>query len=904
MMSIDKKLISKRYYETLIEGIENVHPIQILGNMYLDEQQEEVSELSFIRFAQGEVYFHNRDYEAAIFKWENISNELEPWAKKNMADAYFELALLSTAEDIYKLIQTDSDVLKTEVLLQLFRIYVARGKLDLAVEKIKEAVSFNPDYRNVTEIAKEFFEEHQDWKNAIELAVNESVRTGDLAWFDTLLSYVEQERMKKTEPNYFNEALVELFKLDLAKFERLSGAFWNNYRNGDLYISWIKEFNQILLYLESGNDHTWRDLSALYNDTYFEFINGKYLIRELAHLIPNHLANWVKITDSKYALIAAASTLAWSEIFTNSIDPSTLNTAENIVNRSARYHDGLDDGFKLFESVISWAKINGIEIGKRFEWMVHELLDLRASNVLITGVDGNSKSNFINAVLEENVMNESISSTVMFKDDEFIEMKEITDEGIRAISDFSDAENITQTMILCKKPISFLYEHEIAFIDTPPITGLNRFKNDAFQYLQLADSLLFVLNPDTSFTEEELEIVVKIRDQASELPIHFLLNGMGANELTQEIFDNTVSRVNTYFPKSKVFAYSGHDDQYALSSFLKAMNNSRELEEERIAKVQHYVRKTIKYLLERRVEIENGYIESIKWNENLVTKINGATHQLSDLEEEKTRIIKRSFTKIKDDIKQGLFEDIPKILGSCSELITEDSEFAKIHIKLNDEMNHRISKHIEEAVMPRFERAINHWIVEANNEFEQGQGFLNEMSKGFNDLYEEDKLVLACDFRVLDDWRRDADRMTRGSVQLEKVNILNRFSPSQFLLKSAGKLLGALQQNNAMLHNKYKQFVENEDYSGVADTISNQFFHGFELFEKALDRDISMFFSHPLAELKAAMDESLKEIEEHKESLNEMRTNPETYRDPITLFQLKLLQIEWMTSAGEGAYQY
>ena len=82
-----------------------------------------------------------------------------------MADAYFELELLSTAEDIYQSIHTESDILKTEVLLQLFSLYIEQGKLERAVEVIKEAVILNPDYSEVTEIARSFFEEYQDWNN-------------------------------------------------------------------------------------------------------------------------------------------------------------------------------------------------------------------------------------------------------------------------------------------------------------------------------------------------------------------------------------------------------------------------------------------------------------------------------------------------------------------------------------------------------------------------------------------------------------------------------------------------------------------------------------------------------------------------------------------------------------------
>lgn len=903
-MTIDEQLIGKSYYKMLVEGKENIHPIKALGELYVEEQKKAISDLSFIRFAQGEIYFQNYDYETAIFKWENINNELEPWAKKNMADAYFELEILTTAEELYRSIQTDSDVLKMEVLLQLFSTYVALGKLDFAVEAIKEAVSFNPDYRDVTSIAKEFFEKHQDWKNAIELAVNESVRTRDLVWFDILQIYVEQGKAKKAEPNYFNEALVTLFKEDLAKFERLAVSLWNHYRNGDLYFAWIKEFNHILLHLEGGSSHSWKELSAVYYDTYFELINGKYLIREISHLIPNHLSNWVKMADSAYSSIAAASALAWGEIFPSSIEHSAINLAENKMGQMMHYGNGLEDGFELFKTIVSWARKNGIEIGHRFQWMVKELLDLNAPYLLIAGAAGNEKSDFINQLLGERVIDDSISTTVMFKDDAAVEIQEITDEGEREISQLSDVSDNLQTVILYKKPAPFLREKQLAFIDTPGVTGLNRFRNEVFQYLQLADSLLFVLNANHAFTEEELEIVVKIREQAPDLPIHFLLNGIDANELEQEVIDRATSKVNTYFSKARLFAYSGHDDQLEpLAHFLESITNHENLEEKRTSKVQHYIRKTIKFLLERRVEMENGFIESIKWNDEMVTKLTGATNQLRDLEEDKARIMKRSFTKIKDEIKLQLMEDIPELLKESSNLIQEDSDFGKIHIQLNTEMNNRICHHMDEKIMPSFHKVIHQWIDEASDEFSGAQEFLNEMGAGFNDLYEEDKLILACDFKVLDDWRRDAERMTRGKVQIENINILNRFTPSQFILKSAGRLLGAIQPNNPMLHNKYKQFIENEDYSEVASEVADQFFQPFDLFEKSIDRDVSMFFNPPFAELQETVNESAGLIESSKQSLKEIRENPELYRDPITLFQLKLIQQEWMTDVREETYQ-
>lgn len=81
-MSLEKQLTEKQYYSMFINEHEVVHPIRVLGDAYQEEMQKGIPDLSYIRFAQGEVYFHNRDFETAIFKWGNIINELEPWAQK------------------------------------------------------------------------------------------------------------------------------------------------------------------------------------------------------------------------------------------------------------------------------------------------------------------------------------------------------------------------------------------------------------------------------------------------------------------------------------------------------------------------------------------------------------------------------------------------------------------------------------------------------------------------------------------------------------------------------------------------------------------------------------------------------------------------------------------------------
>lgn len=74
---------------------------------------------------------------------------------KNIADAYFELNQLSFAENIYTSITTDNKILMTEIRLQLLSLYIEQNNFDSA-GVIKEAVSLNPDYPNVTKLPVPF----------------------------------------------------------------------------------------------------------------------------------------------------------------------------------------------------------------------------------------------------------------------------------------------------------------------------------------------------------------------------------------------------------------------------------------------------------------------------------------------------------------------------------------------------------------------------------------------------------------------------------------------------------------------------------------------------------------------------------------------------------------------------
>ncbi|MEX3623171.1 dynamin family protein [Viridibacillus arvi] len=913
-MRLEKQLIKKIYYETFLIENETHPPLQILGEVYLNEQKNEISDGSYIRFAQGEFYYHHQDFESAIFKWEKVSNELAPWAQKNIADAYFELNQLSVAENVYTSITTDNKILMTEIILQLLSLYIEQNNINSAFAVIKEAVSLNPDYPNVTTIARSFYEEQQDFDSAVELAVNELIRTESLPWFEVLKEYIDNGFTKNISPDYFYQVLVTLNNVDQVQFTQIVSSLWHSYKNEQNYLLWLQTINEFFLQIEIHSSDIWNKISSLYEETYFELIQGQYMLNQLHDIIPNLLTNWLKVVNPSHSVFPSSAVLAWNEIFPSKIDSEHLKHAENLLTYSINHVNGLEYSLHLFESITQWAQKNDLEMSNRFRWLVEELVDLRTNRILVTGTSGNGKASFINSILGENILENSTSNVVVFKNESHTEINAITDSTITTTEDFSDYQTMMslqrqtygdRACVEFKLPCKFLNKNKLTFVVTPSFNRNNDNRDETFEYLNSVDELLFVLNADSPFTDKERDILLSIREHTPNLQIHFLLNKIDniySEAEIKRVLHDTQMRINAYFPNASIFPYSSlytnRQQLNDLTEFIHFNFNHKNIDTERTKKLLFFIRKTIKYLLDKRVEMENSIVDSIKWNEDMLVKLNGFINNLAALEKEKIQLITESYRTMKYEIANDLTENIPKILQSCSDLISEESDFGQIDIELNTAMNERVQKYLEQTVLPNLSRSMQNWIAISNNEFLQSQSYLEEISEGLNSLCGDNRIQLECDFKVLDDWHRDTDRMTTR-IQMEEVNILRRFTPAQFLLKSAGKLFGVLPKNNAMLYNKYKQYLENEDYTDVTASIINKFFLQFELFENAQERDINMFFRNPYNALEQAVENIHIEIQEKQDTLLIMKSNPEVYHDSITLFELRLRQCEVILNIGD-----
>ncbi|MEH6979108.1 dynamin family protein, partial [Bacillus pseudomycoides] len=712
------------------------------------------------------------------------------------------------------------------------------------------------------------------------------------------------------KPKYFYEALKVLYTIDSVQFKQLVSSLWKIYQDESTYLLWIQTINHLFLHVEVDSYDSWDEIVTLYQDTYCELITGQYLMHELQELIPDLLTNWFSLTKAEHSLFVSAATLAWNEISPKSLDTLLVKSAETLLSSSKIDNTvDLDKVSNLFETIVVWAEKNDVDLGHSFTWLVRELSDLNVQQVVVTGTNDDSKSSFINSILGESILKNSPGAAIIFKDNAQTEITELTDLTIKTTSNLDEFYEMMavppkseseQKCIEFKLPCRFLRKNKFSFIVTPGFDGNGNKENTNLEYLHATDNLLYVLNTSSPLLDEEIDTLLYIREQIPTLQVHFVLNTIDtifSDETANTMLNKTESKIRVHFPNARVFPYSSLEESSGqlsdLTESITSNFNNRNIETERTEKLLWFIQKTITYLLNERVQLENTLVRSIRWNKHILVKLNGFINNLTAIEKDKTRSITDSYRLTKDEIIHDLHDQIPELLQSCSDLVHEDSDFKQVPEELNAAMNERIQKHLQQMILPKFTQSIQEWIEKVHNEFIQSQSYLDEMSETFNKLYEEERMKLPCDFQLLDDWRRDVARMT-NRIKVDDVNILLRFTPTQFLLKSAGKLFGNMQKNQSMLYNKYKNYIETEDYTDVTTTISEQFFLQFELFESALERDIMMFFKEPLSILKQTVEAAHLEINEDENALTKLRTNPETYHDPLTLFKLQLLQYKFM----------
>ncbi|KIO60750.1 hypothetical protein B4166_3708 [Caldibacillus thermoamylovorans] len=895
---LEKQFITKTYYRSLIHENDSRHPIEILGELFAEEEQKEFPDASEIRFAQGEVYFHNKDYEAAIFKWENVHNELEQWAKKNIADAYLELAIYPEAESIYQSINTESLTLRTEVLLQLFSLYIQQEKYQNANQMIKKMVKLNPDYPNVTKLARSFFEKQEDWQSALELAIQEGIRTENLSWFELLKAYIKNGHAKQQLPNFFFDALTVARKNAPDLFEQLVIALWNNYESEQEFFQWLKAFNTYLKNLGwEEEDYSYNFLSKKYKETYDELMGGSYSLKQLTNMIPDLLNAWIKIVGKEEEVLPSSAIFAWNEIVPDRFQADALKIAEKILFNAEVNVDVLEKSKDLNIVIDNWTDKHNLDHNIRIQALSRQLLDFHHQLTGVISFNHDTKTEFLNHFLQEEmvVRNNREGAVSIYKNSDemkIIQYREYQEQEL-SLDQYMVSMEREKPAKICYEvnvPNQLLERNQLVIVELPELNRASGLTDAFIETMQILDSLLVVVDVNQGLPESRQKWIEMIQQQFPQLKTYFIQVGTDANEETKS------------YPGAEVFVYDYTiEHREKLADFLTTDWQQNKLVHQRMKKYLFLIQKKIRNLFDQRMKMKSQLEETIQSKQDLARKVNGAINQLEDLTVEKINMIRKSFILAKEETRKELVNDIPVILKATAKTITKKRDFQRIHIELNDEMNKKIETYLNEECMPKFLSRIRDWLVLCETELKDGKTFLDEIAEGFNSLIGFDRLQLPCDFMILEDWERDIDRLTSG-VNYEPVNILLRYTPRQVLLKSAGKVFGKIIQNKEMLVNGFKQLIETGNYGPIVETIADRFFTPFHLIEQGIERDLRLFFKNAFEELKGLAEETDKEINEKTMELVEMKENPEAFRDPLKIFEITRLQYKYILEIDEMAY--
>ncbi|WP_280770195.1 tetratricopeptide repeat protein [Salipaludibacillus daqingensis] len=876
-MNKEEHLINKTYFHTIVEEDSKKYPVKALGTAFFQEQLNEGSELSLIRFAQGEVYYHHKDMEAAVYKWANVKGELQPWASKNIGDAYYNLGWLNEAEKTYIGIQTDSTTLSIEVCLQLLTLYSEKDQPDKAKKYMEKALTINPDYPNVTDIARAFYEDRQEWKKAVELAVHEAARTKSLHWFTTLNGYIENDYINDFSPVYFEQVLLPLYEIDQQKFCKLVTSLSANFENGPSSLAWLKTMNDIFAKIDVTQDEPWQEITTIYYKSYLQLMNGQYLIHSLKGIIPDLLSTWLKLTKERTSLFPATAVLAWDDIFPQTLDSEMIKEAERYVLTRPDSLMKENEITLLLQTIMTWANENDVNVGNKQKWLLSQLEKYNHHYIFVTG---NGASSLLNTIFEEDLLTDD-PITAFVGPGEHPDMKKITDEETRSVIDMNELDN--GDLIELTWPSLFLTKLEGTLV-----YASSKIKEKQ-EYAKIASGMLYVIGNKQLLIDGEDPLLNHWSEKYPGAPIHFVINNLendSGSEKVKEILSEK-------YPSSRQFSVTSKSDLASLQPFIQTQFQSSvaQVNPDKASRLLYVARSMISHLLDQRMTKETIFKEKVTFNDQVRNKLKGLVNHLEDSKTEKSQDLLQTYIDLKEEMKRKVWEDIPPLLRTVADDLDEEADYRQVHEELEKSMNQKITHYINRDLVPAFESGVNRWMQESRAELTKTQNYLNEMSVAFNKMYEEDRMNLTCDFQVLKDWKRDLNRMMNRS-EVQRINVMNRLIPSQLLLKSAGKLLGNMQKNKQVLYSQYQRYIKNSHFEHVSTEIIDQFFMEFDLFEKALKSDIRMSFEEPLVEVKERIEEAELEITQAKEKLETMKKHPDSFYDPLKIFEVRLLQCE------------
>src|SRR5699024_9001560 len=137
-----------------------------------------------------------------------------------------------------------------------------------------------------------------------------------------------------------------------------------------------------------------------------------------------------------------------------------------------------------------------------------------------------------------------------------------------------------------------------------------------------------------------------------------------------------------------------------LTEFIEPMRQGWDMEKADPAEIRDVIKEALGYILKEKKKLEHVILQDIDWNEEILTELRDFHLWTNESEKEKANTMKNSFSYLKQKLMEKIEVQLPELLRDCSDLIKEDSDFAKLHLILNEEMNRRIARYMKKSILP------------------------------------------------------------------------------------------------------------------------------------------------------------------------------------------------------------
>jgi hypothetical protein len=921
----DKKeqlIAGKRYYHIMHdkeEVLDNIQNLSSLMNQLYNSQNEQTED---IRFSQGELYYQLTDYEAAIFKWENVKKkELSSWALKNIGDAYQQLGDIPKAESVYISIEHPSTLLKNECLLSLFHLYYQNNLIDKAHKTINKLVENDWKYQSVYQIALSFYEETEDYISAFALIVNKLESSYQENLLQKLQSYLEVSK-EKIPPSFITSRLIKLlWKEDRVNLLKMFHVFNDYYKKTDYLILWLDNiFAAINETVTELGEYLLGEKPQCFFENIEELFLGNFELRGIQHIIEYQLRDYFHLCPYIPLKRAIGSLLiAWKQHFPDSFSISDIKNG--LVMADEKIYK-LKDIRLFYENIVRWMNSIDVHVDAFYSWWTEYYLNNQTKKLMVSGSFSNGKSSFINSIAGTPLLNAdhlpTTSAITILDDAETEQVFEFDEQSIRNIGmnqlkskttiNHDNDGQLSKDLIYIRTRLEALSENRITLIDTPGFNDQQNNQNPTYEYLGLADEMLFILSAETPFKKTEKEAIQKIMDIQPNINISFLLNKidyLDEDELEETIEDLHRKLVKTFHKDMLLIPYSSADS---------SMNNHKELyhffnETAHLNINQERVKKVLPYLGQLLNKFEDYVQQKEKDINNHVLLKKKEVAEMKTLEERfidykntlKSKVIQK-YLKFNTSIYNHVKKQTHKRLLSYSNKINEYSDLNQVQHFLDQEINKELKIQLKETVIPQVYQIFSRWLVDLRNDMNTIKHDVGQMMTEMGDIMNSKESSYP-NLAVTNCWEQLDIQFQQfvETIEYTHIDTFIKVNPMKTILNGVGKLLGSRHNAATLKLEQYRTHLETKLFNDATDEYVYQITKPLGEFENIIRTTFESLFKESESHLKSKRQESTKQMVQHAQALKLLYDDKDSYFDTIDIFKIKLRQLEIDFSIEENA---